>query len=78
MTKGNGGNGSGDCRGVDPVLCRALPASDRKYRASSEGGRIVSGEVVLALAYGLVLTTSGLWIWRRVIRDYLSHEGDEK
>ena len=38
----------------------------------------MSGEVVLALAYGLVLTTSGLWIWRRVIRDYLSHEGDEK
>jgi hypothetical protein len=38
----------------------------------------VNGEVVLALAYGLVLTTSGLWIWRRVIRDYLNHEGDEK
>ena len=38
----------------------------------------MSGEVVLALACGLVLTTSGLWIWRRVIRDYLNQEGDEK
>ena len=38
----------------------------------------MSGEVVLALAYGLVLTTSGLWIWRRGIRDYLNQEGDEK
>jgi uncharacterized protein YneF (UPF0154 family) len=38
----------------------------------------VSGEVVLALVYGLILTTSGLWIWRRVIRDYLNHEDDEK
>ena len=39
---------------------------------------MVSGEVVLALAYGLVLTTSGLWIWRRVERDYLSHNSDEE
>jgi hypothetical protein len=38
----------------------------------------VSGEVVLALAYGLVLTTSGLWIWRRVIRDYVDREGEDE
>lgn len=39
---------------------------------------MVSGEVLLALAYGLVLTTSGLWIWRRVVRDYLSHNSDKE
>ena len=38
----------------------------------------MSGEVVLALAYGIVLTTSGLWIWRRVVKDYLNHKGDEE
>lgn len=39
---------------------------------------MMSGEVVLALAYGLVLTISGLWIWRRVIKDYLDHRGDDE
>ena len=39
---------------------------------------MVSGEVVLALAYGLVLTTSGLWMWRRVVKDYLSHNSDKE
>ena len=38
---------------------------------------MMSGEVILALAYGLVLTTSGLWIWRRVVMDYLHHRDDE-
>lgn len=38
----------------------------------------MSGEVVLALVYGLVLMTSGLWIWRRVVKDYLNHKGDEE
>ena len=38
----------------------------------------MSGEVVLALVYGLVLTTSGLWVWRRVVKDYLNHKGDEE
>lgn len=38
---------------------------------------MMSGEVVLALAYGLILTTSGLWIWRRVVKDYLNDRGDE-
>ena len=38
---------------------------------------MMSGEVILALAYGLVLTTSGLWIWRRVVEDYLHHRDDE-
>ena len=34
---------------------------------------MINGEVVLALAYGLVLMISGLWIWRRVVKDYLRH-----
>ena len=38
---------------------------------------MMSGEVILALAYGLILTTSGLWIWRRVVKDYLHHRDDE-
>ena len=38
---------------------------------------MMSGEVLLALAYGLVLTISGLWVWRRVVKDYLYHEADE-
>ena len=38
----------------------------------------MSGEVVLALVYGLVLMTSGLWIWHRVVKDYLNHKGDEE
>ena len=36
----------------------------------------MSGEMLLAIAYGVVLTASGLWIWRRVLRDY-GTEGDE-
>tara|TARA_S200000501_G_scaffold286247_1_gene270663 strand:- start:299 stop:418 length:120 start_codon:yes stop_codon:yes gene_type:complete len=39
---------------------------------------MISGEVLLALAYGLILTISGLWIWQRVIKDYLHHKGDEE
>ena len=30
----------------------------------------MSGEMMLAIAYGVVLTASGLWIWRRVLKDY--------
>ena len=37
---------------------------------SVEGGGGVSGELLLALTYGLVLVASGRWVWRRVMRDY--------
>ena len=30
----------------------------------------MSGELILAIAYGAVLVGSGLWIWRRVLKDY--------
>jgi len=30
----------------------------------------MSGELILALAYGLVLVLAGLWIGRRVNQDY--------
>ena len=30
----------------------------------------MSGELVLAIAYGAVLVGSGAWIWRRVLKDY--------
>ena len=30
----------------------------------------MSGELILAMFYGLVLVGAGLWIWRRVLKDY--------
>ena len=30
---------------------------------------------MLAIAYGVVLTASGLWIWRRVLKDYGPNDG---
>ena len=30
----------------------------------------MSGELILAMFYGLVLVGAGLWTWRRVIEDY--------
>ena len=30
----------------------------------------MSGELVLAIAYGAVLVGSGAWIWLRVLKDY--------
>ena len=38
---------------------------------------MISGEVVLALAYGMVLAISGLWMWRRVVKDYVHDKGDD-
>ena len=35
-----------------------------------EGISGISGELLLALTYGLVLVVSGRWVWRRVSRDY--------
>ena len=37
---------------------------------SVEGFAGISGELLLALTYGLVLVASGRWVWRRVNRDY--------
>ena len=37
---------------------------------SIEGFAGISGELLLALTYGLVLVASGRWVWRRVLRDY--------
>ena len=37
---------------------------------SVEGSGGMSGELLLALTYGLVLVASGRWVWRRVVRDY--------
>jgi len=30
----------------------------------------MSGELILAMFYGLVLVDAGLWTWRRVLEDY--------
>lgn len=42
---------------------------------SVEGSGGMSGELLLALTYGLVLVASGRWVWRRVVRDY-GHPGE--
>jgi len=34
----------------------------------------MSGELVLALSYGLVLVGAGLWTWRRVLKDYQDYD----
>ena len=39
----------------------------------------MSGELILAIAYGLVLVLAGLWIARRVSQDYQdSNDHDER
>ena len=54
----------------------ALPYPERyKLSRSNPGSAQVSGEM-LAIAYGVVLTASGLWIWRQVLKDY-GADGDE-
>ena len=45
----------------------ALPFG-RAVSVEEFGG--ISGELLLALTYGLVLVASGRWVWRRVNRDY--------
>ena len=37
---------------------------------SVEGFGGITGELLLALTYGLVLVASGGWVWCRVNRDY--------
>lgn len=37
----------------------------------------MSGEVILAIVYGGVLVGSGVWIWRRVLKDYGEHKENE-
>ena len=39
----------------------------------------MSGELILAIAYGLVLVLAGLWIGRRVNQDYRDpNDNDER
>ena len=39
----------------------------------------MSGELILAIAYGLVLVLAGLWIARRVSEDYRDpNDNDER
>jgi hypothetical protein len=39
----------------------------------------MSGELILAIAYGLVLVLAGLWIGRRVSQDYRDpNDNDER
>ena len=42
-----------------------------------EGFGGITGELLLALTYGLVLLASGRWVWRRVMRDYGHQAGTE-
>ena len=38
----------------------------------------MSGELILAIAYGLVLLLAGLWIARRVGQDYRDPNDDDE
>jgi len=44
---------------------------------SVEGFAGISGELLLALTYGLVLVGSGRWVWGRVNRDYRHRDDAE-
>ena len=37
----------------------------------------MSGELILAIAYGLVLVIAGLWVARRVSHDYRDPNDDD-
>lgn len=70
MAKSDGGDGRFD-RGLDdPVLRLALSRGRGRGFAHPRGKCAMSGELVLALSYGLVLVGAGLWTWRRVLKDY--------
>ena len=70
MAKSDGGDGRFN-RGLDdPVLRLALSRGCGGCFANPRGERAMSGELVLALSYGLVLVGAGLWTWRRVLKDY--------
>ncbi len=70
MAQSDGGDGHFD-RGLDdPVLRFALSTGCGRCLAHSRRERVMSGELVLAVSYGLVLVGAGLWTWRRVLKDY--------
>ena len=52
------------------TLFYALSTSCGKCSAQPRGAFAMSGELVLAMSYGLVLVGAGLWTWRRVLKDY--------
>ena len=70
MASSDGGDGRCNRRLDDPVLRLALSRGCGKCFAESCGKRAMSGELILALSYGLVLVGAGLWTWRRVLKDY--------
>lgn len=70
MAQSDGGDGHCNRRLDDAVLRLALSRGCGKCFTHSRGKRTMSGELVLALSYGLVLVGAGLWTWRRVLKDY--------
>ena len=70
MAESHGGDGHFDRYFTDTVLRLALPRGGGKRSAQPRGASAMSGELVLAMSYGLVLVGARLWIWRRVLKDY--------
>jgi len=70
MVQSDGVDGRCNCRLDDAVLRLALSRGCGRCFARHRGERAMSGELVLALSYGLVLVGAGLWTWRRVLKDY--------
>ena len=60
--------------GALPIVFYALPFG---RAVSVEGFAGISGELLLALTYGLVLVGSGRWVWGRVNRDYRHRDDAE-
>ena len=74
MAQSDGGDGRCNRGFDDPVLRFALSRGCGKCFADSRRERAMSGELILALSYGLVLVGVGLWTWRRVLKDYQDDE----
>ena len=70
MAESDGGDGRFDRGFDDSILRLALSRGCGRGFAHPRGERAMSGELVLALSYGLVLVGAGLWTWRRVLKDY--------
>ena len=59
LAKGDGGDGVCHCGLIDRVLRLALPASRCGWGRDASRGNVMSGELILAIAYGAVLVGSG-------------------
>ena len=70
MAQSDGGDGRFNLGLDDLVLRFALSRGCGRCFTHPRGESAMSGELILALSYGLVLVAAGLWTRRRVLKDY--------